>query len=385
LEPSQSAAAPAQKRLIFIDAVRAFAILMMLQGHFIDTLLADAYRNSASPVFSTWEFMRGLTAPIFFTASGIIFVFLLLRDGRPLRENTRVKKGLRRGFFLLFLGYLLKWNISALIWFKVYQSFITIDVLHCIGLAILALVCLYMLARTARLPYPLLLLASALGVFTLYPYMKQGDWSGMPLFFQNYLTRDNGSVFTPIPWIGFTLLGGSIGWHIHRYTAWYRTAWSGIPIFLLGLLLHRYSYQIAELPWKALGWSPLKDLVDNHWILWRFGHALITISLFIWLSQLFYRYIPQLFLTIGTETLTIYAVHYVLLYGTWTGVGIKQLVGERSLSPWEAVLGAVCFIAAFVFMVYKLEAIRSWIDREITHRIVRGYRWLRLKLGGFRR
>ena len=32
-------------RLYFIDAVRAFAILMMLQGHFIDTLLAPIYRD----------------------------------------------------------------------------------------------------------------------------------------------------------------------------------------------------------------------------------------------------------------------------------------------------------------------------------------------------
>ena len=53
------------KRLYFIDAVRAFAILMMLQGHFIDTLLAIEYRDSNTLAFNTWQYFRGITAPVF--------------------------------------------------------------------------------------------------------------------------------------------------------------------------------------------------------------------------------------------------------------------------------------------------------------------------------
>ena len=34
-----------QTRLYFIDIVRAIAILMMLQGHFVDTLLDPQFRN----------------------------------------------------------------------------------------------------------------------------------------------------------------------------------------------------------------------------------------------------------------------------------------------------------------------------------------------------
>ena len=41
-------------RLYFIDAVRAFAILMMLQGHFIDTLLAVEFRDP-----NNWHTIRG--------------------------------------------------------------------------------------------------------------------------------------------------------------------------------------------------------------------------------------------------------------------------------------------------------------------------------------
>ena len=40
-------------RLIFIDIIRAFAICMMLEGHFIDGLLAPEYRDENNLLFAT--------------------------------------------------------------------------------------------------------------------------------------------------------------------------------------------------------------------------------------------------------------------------------------------------------------------------------------------
>ena len=39
-------------RLYFIDALRAFAILMMLQGHFISGLLDPVFKNPDNPIYS---------------------------------------------------------------------------------------------------------------------------------------------------------------------------------------------------------------------------------------------------------------------------------------------------------------------------------------------
>ena len=88
-----SSAAAKPGRIVFIDILRAYAILMMLKGHFVDTLLAESYRSPESSLFHLWSFMRGMTAPIFFTVTGLVFIFLLLRDGRPIGKNERVKKG----------------------------------------------------------------------------------------------------------------------------------------------------------------------------------------------------------------------------------------------------------------------------------------------------
>ena len=65
-------------RLYFIDALRAFAILMMLQGHFISGLLDPVFKDPSNPIYSFWLYCRGFTAPVFFTITGWVFTFLLL-------------------------------------------------------------------------------------------------------------------------------------------------------------------------------------------------------------------------------------------------------------------------------------------------------------------
>ena len=82
------------ERLYFIDIVRAFAILMMLQGHFIDTLLSIEYRDISSTAFKIWSYFRGITAPTFFTISGLIFTYLLLKAKEKGNEKLRIKKGI---------------------------------------------------------------------------------------------------------------------------------------------------------------------------------------------------------------------------------------------------------------------------------------------------
>ena len=84
-------------RLFFLDAVRAFAILMMLQGHFIDSLLNPIYRDTSNTIYNIWAYFRGITAPTFFTITGLVFVFLLLKAKEKGAEQERIKKGMHLG------------------------------------------------------------------------------------------------------------------------------------------------------------------------------------------------------------------------------------------------------------------------------------------------
>ena len=117
-------------RLKFIDMARSVAILLMLEGHFIDDSLVEWARDPDSTVYSAWHFMRSFTAPIFLTVTGLIFVYLLLknRDESWIR-NIRIKKGFKRVLELFFWGYMVQWY--------------AFHVLECIAVGIFSILIIY--------------------------------------------------------------------------------------------------------------------------------------------------------------------------------------------------------------------------------------------------
>ena len=125
------------QRLHFLDALRAFALIMMLQGHFISGLLDIEGVNTAHWSYRFWRYCRGFTAPIFFTITGWVLTHLLLKEGKKQAPNPRIRKGIRRSIELLLWGYLLRLNLPSLFNGHVNSSFWQPDVLHIIGLGIL--------------------------------------------------------------------------------------------------------------------------------------------------------------------------------------------------------------------------------------------------------
>lgn len=63
-----TASAPGRSRILFIDLARAVAVLLMVQGHTIDALLAPEYRTSLQ--YNAWLYLRGLTSCTFLFLSG---------------------------------------------------------------------------------------------------------------------------------------------------------------------------------------------------------------------------------------------------------------------------------------------------------------------------
>ncbi|GDX45967.1 hypothetical protein LBMAG24_12950 [Bacteroidota bacterium] len=359
-------ASSAKDRLQFIDAIRAYAILMMLQGHFVDTMLAYRFRDLENTLYSTWFFMRGMTAPIFFTVTGLVFTFLLLRDGRPIKENERIRKGIRRGFFLIFLGYLLKVNFPAFLigWF--YKSYPALDVLHNIGFALLALIGLYCLHLVSKISLPLLYFGGGIFIFLINPTWIAYEWDFLPIVLRNYFDADNGSIFLPVPWLGFTLLGAGLGWHLFHKTYLYRTWYWPAILLISGLTIHFFSTKGLLLLNQWTGWENFLQLAYDNVLFWRFGHVLIIISLFIFLEKIIT--FPPLMLKIGSETLTIYATHYVVLYGTWLGIGIKTF-GQFTWHPVPVIIGAILFVLAAIIYIKYIEEIRTKLALHLPGRL----------------
>jgi hypothetical protein len=330
---------------------------MMLQGHFTDTLLGDAFRDPDNLLFSTWKYLRGMTAPLFFFASGLIFTFLLLRDGRPLSANKRVHKGMRRGLQLIVIGYALRLCFPQLLSGYISPNLFRVDVLHCIGLALIGLVAIYAVSRWSRLPYALLLAAAGGLAFFFYFEVRDGQYASFPVVLQNYLIRDHGSVFTPVPWIGYTFLGGTLGTLLHYRPGWAFSHVLPAVLIALGVLMAQYSSNWLMSLYHGTGVQTFKDHAYFNFLLIRLGHVLVVVALFMWLAQA-WRNIPPLLLKIGSETLAIYEVHYILLYSTWFGIGLSAL-WAHSLTPVQTFIGALTFLAFFVVLIAYIDRIRA--------------------------
>ena len=342
---------------------------MMLQGHFTDTLLAIDYRDLENPIYATWSFMRGMTAPIFFFASGLIFVFLLLKNKRPFWENERVQKGARRGFQLIFIGYILRLSFPRLLKGYFYPGMIAVDVLHCIGIALWVLIACYYISDRLKVALPIILSIGAFLVFLFHFDVKETDWNAMPIILSNYFTKANGSVFTPIPWVGYSMLGGVLGYSLNRFPKLAFGHWLPAGLLIVGVLTHHYSYYWLMNLYEWTGIHQFYRHANFNFLLWRLGHVFIAVALFIWIAQLWQR-IPALLLRIGSETLVIYEVHFVLLYSTWFGIGLSRY-WYRSLTPWQTVIGALLFELFFFILIANIDRIRkynwSWWKPQLTY------------------
>ena len=332
-------------RLYFIDALRAFAILMMLQGHFISGLLDPVFKDPDNPIYSFWLYCRGFTAPVFFTITGWVFTFLLLRNSEQGWKNPRVKKGLKRTLELLFWGYLLRLNLPMLFDGKINNSFIYPDVLQIIGISLSLIIllygCFYFMRRWAGAVFLLV----GLIIFIcqpLYVDLVLEDW---PRFIAGYFSKANKGVFYLFPWFGYVCIGSCIAYLFKPNTEqlW---AW-GLGFLALGYwLVFKSSAFLIDLEFFT-GIELFRKVAYNNFLFIRLGDVFFLFGGFILAND----YLKKgLWTTIGGKTLEIYIVHYFILYGSLFGLGLYKFYKYSWTFP-QAIAGALAFMLVCTALV----------------------------------
>ena len=366
-------------RLIFIDIIRAFAICMMLEGHFIDGLLAPKYRDENNLFYATWHYIRGMTAPVFFTVSGFIFTYLLIKEQNPAKmgwNHVRVQKGVRRGINLIIIAYLLRANILNLFTPDYTDMNVRrVDVLHCIGLSLLFLIAFYLLTyrRKNRLRMSIMLLGTTFVAFFFEPIYSHLTYEYLPMALANYFTKENGSVFTIFPWFGYASLGGFMGFlfyknrenpHLYRnMIIWY---------ILLGVILITFPYWMGKIA-DTLQIHSLQLIAHGDYLIKRIGNVLLFFALFMILRHVITSPTLQ---KIGQNTLSIYVIHYIILYGSFTGMGLYHYFHDQ-LTPWQAIIGAILFVVVTILITFLYMRKEALIDEKIDFIKAKIYQFLR--------
>ena len=352
-------------RLDFIDVIRAFAICMMLQGHFVGGLLADRYRDDNNFIYWLWHYCTGITAPVFFTVSGFIFTFLLVKESDATKigwQNPRVKKGIRRGLMLIGIAYFLR------------MSFQSVDVLHCIGLSLLLLITTYLLSYNRKAwVMPTILLSTTLLAFTFEPFYKSLTFDFLPLPIANYFTRAHGSFFPIFPWFGYVAFGGFMGYLFQRYKAHPHLYRNAILLFLtVGAFLLWASHYIVEQLYYINHATFFARLMEDFAYL-RLGNVLLVFGFFALMRNVI---TSKLIKSIGQNTLSIYVIHYIILYGSFTGMGLYRYFHDQ-LTPWQAIIGAILFVIVTILITFLYMRKEALIDEKIDFIKAKIYQFLR--------
>lgn len=356
-------------RLRFIDMARSIAILMMLEGHFASYVMSEAAHRPGWWLYDAWLYIRGLTAPVFFMVTGMVFAFLLCK-ARPEERFfaiPRVRRGLVRVGELFFWGYVIQLDLRR------FPEYLAGDfsgwasafhVLQCIGAGLLVVIVLFGMRRATRLgPSWLWFLAAAVvayfaGLWLASRAPEPGFPEGGAEWVRN-IFRGPHSVFPVAPWLGFSLYGAAAGALLRHYESHLRGPWFPGLFLALGVLMlvngWRIDHTLASWLNRFLGDEPV---VMMAWFHLRAGGAFLLIgALMAWENAFGIR--ESRFLVIGRNTFSIYVLHVVILYGGL--IGHNMLGGiHHKLTFGQSLSGAVLFMLAFALYAQCVAPLERW-------------------------
>ena len=320
---------------------------MMLQGHFISALLAEKFKVSSNTYYTIWEYFRGITAPTFFTITGFVFMFLLLKQGQLGWDNPRIKKGIERGVKLVIWGYLLRLSIGLFVGYT-HESYYYSDVLHIIGISLIILCVLYAtLYKHGPKIFNYTLLSITLISFLLERYYHAVEIPLLPVIIANFFTKAYGSVFALFPWFGYVSMGGFLASLFLKYKdrAYF---YDRLPITLavIGLMLLFLSTPLLLTLGTVTGIELFTVSGGFNYLFTRLGDVFLLFSIFVYARKILNH---SVFIKIGSVTLSIYIIHHIVLYGSWFHTGLTRWF-YHSLNFTEAIFGAL----AFMFVVCVL-------------------------------
>jgi len=348
-------------RVIFIDLLRAIAVLQMVQGHTIDVLLAQNFRSTELPVFSVWYFLRGMTAPIFMFTAGTVFTYLFHSVKKPFAENYRVKKGIRRAALLIFIGYMLKYPTWTLFNFSQvtmerWNLFISVDVLQLIGVSLLILLAILYVAEKLKLNFTAIFTIVSIFIFFFSPLIQSINWTLiLPKPIAAYMYKGTGSLFPIFPWSGYVISGGVLGCYLAQNPLVFKTSRFSLILAIFGGAFIFIAVACSKIL-QSLQIHILNPQTDPNTIFFRMGFVLLLTAAVSYVS-LRVNKIPQIIILAGRNTLLIYVVHLVILYGSTWSPGLN-LIWQYSFSGWQSFFAALLMIiimTAMVLVIHKFK------------------------------
>lgn len=336
-------------RLLFIDLLRGWAILVMIEVHVFNAFIIPALKDTRW--FSILNFINGLVAPSFLFISGFAFIISTQSQHDELHKfGSLFRKKMMRIGLIFLVGYSLHVPFFSLA--KIFReatpqlwiSFYNVDVLQNIGAGLLYILLARVFIKSDKAFYYFLFASSIVFVF-ISPYIWDHDFGRyFPIPIAAYFNPVYGSFFPLFPWIGF-LLAGAVCCILYlkaresgnEKTFMIQTAMLGLILIVVG---HFYLSPLFPKTYTAINPHPV-------FFLERLGYVLLLLSL-CWYFISKVKTQGGLVIETGKDSLLIYWLHLQIIYRMlWHGESFDSMI-KQSYNPWQCLLFTIGLILVMI-------------------------------------
>ena len=332
------------RRVEYIDLLRGWAVIVMIETHVSNATLTPAILGSDA--FAYLKFLNGLVAPSFLFASGLAYA---VTTRRKLPEYLAFGKPLFKQFlrlmFILLIGYILhlpKFSFDRLLHEtteREWQVFFQADVLHCIVISLLFMQLLFLMLKTERRTYLTLAMIAPAVVFVT-PMMWSVDfWMILPWPIAAYLNGLHFSLFPLFPWSAF-LFAGAITGYYYLNAKEARSPRLGSSEGKIGsedAMMRTLLWVAGSAILFSFATEPLAAVMYQTYDYWLFSPSFFFLRLGLVMAlcsgMFFFEHSrgvsPTSAITlIGRESLLVYATHLLLIYGNFAKFNFRNEVNH---------------------------------------------------------
>jgi uncharacterized membrane protein len=350
-------ASPTKNRLAFIDLLRGWALIVMIEVHVFNTFILPVLKST--PWFHVLNFINGLVAPSFTFISGFVFVLASQRKLESFRTyGSAFWKQLGRiglvwgtGYFLHLPFFSFRRMMSDTTqegWLNFFQA----DVLHCIACGLLILFLSRLFIKNGR-TYRTFLLTGGLFVVLATLFVWNFDFLNLiPAPFSAYINGLHYSLFPLFPWLAFMLFGGFFGSGYIDAREQNKEKEFILHFAMRGALLFAGCLIGMELQTR-LPVISIDIRANPLFFFERLGIVMLLLTM-CWFYAEYRKTEKSFVLDISRESLMVYTVHLLVIYG--------RFWNERSLSFLYGTTFHVteCILSTLALIVIMSGAAIAW-------------------------
>ncbi|MHB8905958.1 MAG: heparan-alpha-glucosaminide N-acetyltransferase domain-containing protein [Melioribacteraceae bacterium] len=344
-----------KNRALFIDLLKGMALIIMIEVHVVNELLAPALKETWW--FARLNFINGLVAPSFSFASGLVFVLSLQKGIDQLRTfGKEFWRKVSRIGLIFFVGYSLHipyYSLTKILANPTQsnlESLYTVDILQLISTGLIFLLLARIFIKSENRFYNFSLIVTAI-ILIISPLTWKIDFAQyMPLFFANYFNKMHGSLFPGFPWWAFVFSGAYVAKYYIKAKQNSTEKEFAKKLIILGAVFYFISVIVQYFLFPA----ELANFRPNPFFFFeRFGVILFALGVFWFYLQKKENY-KSLILDVSRESLLIYWVHLQLIYREilW-GKSLIQ-ISEKNYNLLQ------CLIVTAILIVLMLALAKVW-------------------------